>query len=159
MRNEHRDSLVDLAAIGVMLTLLSSAPGFADTCTVPGTHGNIQEAVDDPSCATITLGDRIYSESVEIRRPLAVTGPVAGGAVVQGLILVTGSGTTVQLADVGVSNGCSPDAFRANGGATVVATGVTVQRSGSLPCPDLASSIFHDGFESGDAGAWSGSVP
>ncbi len=53
-----------------------ASPVFAQTCTVPGSHATIQEAIDDPACATITLSAQTYPDFVEScrsvdARPLA----------------------------------------------------------------------------------------
>lgn len=148
-------------AVAALVTgvLTASSPARAQTCAVPGTHPTIQEAVDDPTCTTIDLAAQSYPESIEIRRSLTLGGPAAGGAVIEGLVLVVGSGTAVNLEHLEVANGCSPDALRTAGGATVVGAGISVQRSAVLPCPELASSIFSDGFETGDTGRWSSTTP
>lgn len=153
-------NLTHLVTSGMLLVgLLGASWSPAQTCTVPGTHPTIQEAVDDPACTTIDLAAQSYPESIEIRRSLTLGGPAAGGAVIEGLVLVVGLGTAVNLAHLEVANGCRPDAMRASGGATVNATHVSVQRAAVLPCPELASSIFSDGFETGDTGRWSSTTP
>ena len=51
-------------------------PRMAQLCTVPGSHATIQEAIDDPACATITLSAQTYPDFVDScrsvdARPLA----------------------------------------------------------------------------------------
>ena len=149
-----------LVAVAAFLVGLLSAPSsLAQICTVPGSHLTIQQAVNDPACATVTLAAQPYPESIEIRRSLSLGGPAAGGAVIEGLVLLSGDGVVVDLEHLEVANGCTPVAMGATGGATVNATNVSVQRAAGLPCPDLASSIFSDGFETGGTGAWSSATP
>ena len=138
-------------------TLALASPAPAQTCTVPGSHATIQQAIDDPGCATITLAAQTYAESVNIPRSLTMVGPGTGGAVVQGLLRVVGAGTQVTLQDLRVENGCPVSALRAVAGAEVTGTNLEVERSAGFPCPP--SIVFQDGFESGDTTAWSATVP
>jgi len=103
---------------------------------------------------TITLSAQTYSESIRIPRSLDLAGPAAGGAIVQGLVLMVGSGTEIGLQDLRVENGCVPNALRTASGATMSATNLEVERSAVLPCPQTADTIFADGFETGDISAW-----
>ena len=135
------------------------SPLHAQTCTVPGTHATIQEAADDSACVTVTLSAQTYPESIVLRRTVTLAGPAAGGAVVQGLVLVGGATTQVTLNDLRVENGCRPDALRTASGARVTGTNLQVERSESLPCPLTADAIFTDGFESGNTSAWSSTTP
>ena len=146
-------------AVAAIVLVAMTSPAFAQTCTVPGSHATIQEAIDDPACATVNLAAQTYPESIVIRRSLTLAGPGAGGAVVQGLVLMTGSGTQVTLNDLKVENGCAPDALRASGGAKLTGDNLQVERSTALPCPATADTIFTDGFESGNTTAWSSTTP
>ena len=147
------------AAVLIVVAAAVTQPLQAQTCTVPGTHATIQEAADDPACATITLAAQTYPESVVIRRSLTIAGPGTGGAIVQGLVLVAGATTEATLNDLRVENGCRPDALRASGGARLAGNNLQVERSGALPCPATADTIFTDGFESGNTTAWSSTTP
>jgi hypothetical protein len=138
---------------------MAAAPLDAQTCTVPGTHATIQGAADDPVCATVVLAAQTYPESIVLRRTVTIAGPGTGGAVIQGLVLVIGSDTAATLRDLEVANGCTPDALRAAGGAELAGDNLSVTRSDTLPCPLTADTIFTDGFESGNTGAWSSSTP
>jgi hypothetical protein len=149
-----------IAASAFALTLAGiCSPVRAQTCTVPGSHATIQEAADDPACATITLATQTYPESIVLRRSLTLAGPGTGGAVVQGLVLVAGATTQVTLNNLRVENGCVPDALRTSGGARITGNNIQVERSSALPCPATADTIFANGFESGNTGAWSGTTP
>ncbi|HSN54793.1 MAG TPA: hypothetical protein VLT32_08970 [Candidatus Sulfomarinibacteraceae bacterium] len=147
------------AVLGAVSLLAVAAPLHAQTCTVPGSHGTIQAAADDPTCTTIDLAAQIYPESVVLGRTVTIAGPGTGGAVVQGLVLISGAGTVATLRDLRVENGCVPDALRASGGARLVGDSLQVERVEGLPCPLTADTIFIDGFESGNTGGWSGSTP
>ena len=124
---------------------------------MPGSHATIQEAIDDPACTTISLAAQTYPESISILRSLTLSGPPAGGAIVEGLVWVVGSGSVVDLADLLVQNGC-PESLLVQGGAQVNGANLQVIHSAALPCPPPPL-IFTDGFESGDTSGWSGQVP
>ncbi len=148
-------------AVGTLALVVAVAapPLHAQTCTVPGSHATIQEAADDPVCVTVNLSAQNYPESVVLRRTVTLAGPGTGGAVVQGLVLVSGASTVATLQDLRVENGCSPDAVRAAGGARLVGDNLDVARATGLPCPLTADAIFVDGFESGNTMAWSNTTP
>jgi hypothetical protein len=151
-------SRVAVAALALVLAALCP-PLHAQTCTVPGSHATIQVATDDPACATVILSAQTYPESVVLRRSVTIAGPAAGGAVIQGLVLTSGAATVATLRDLRVENGCFPDAVRAAGGARIEGDTLDVVRSAGLPCPATADTIFANGFESGNTGAWSGTTP
>ena len=145
-----------LLAVGA---IMAAPPLHAQTCTIPGSHATIQEAADDPACAEVVLASQTYPESIVLRRTVTVAGPAAGGAVIQGLVLIAGSETVITLRDLEVANGCTPDSVRITGGAELLGETLTVTRSEVLPCPATADTIFTDGFESGNTSAWSATSP
>jgi hypothetical protein len=147
------------AAAFAVVAAAVAPPVHAQACTVPGSHTTIQTAADDLACATVVLAAQTYPESVVLRRTLTIAGPPAGGAVVQGLVLISGDGTIATLRDLRVENGCLPDAVRASGGARLEGDTLEVVRATGQPCPATADTLFTDGFESGTTGAWSGSMP
>jgi len=156
---EHTWSRLVITLLVMILAALAP-PLHAQTCSVPGSHATIQQAIDDPACAMITLSAQSFGESIVVRRPLTLAGPAAGGAVVEGLVLVVGEGTEVILQDLTVENGCSPDALRTSAGAKVTGNNLRVEHSEALPCPaTTAGQIFTDGFELGDTSNWSSAVP
>jgi len=156
----HQHTALRIAVAVLTLVVVATAPPLcAQTCPVPGSHATIQEAIDDPACATITLSAQTYTESIVIRRSLTLAGPGSGGAVVQGLLLIAGATTMVTLNDLRVENGCVPDALRTSGGAKLTGNNLQVERSEGLPCPATADTIFTDGFESGNTTAWSSTTP
>lgn len=158
--SSRKRSVSCVAEVASALVLAVLCPPLAaQTCTVPGTHATIQEAADDPACATVTLAAQTYPESIVLRRSVAVAGSGTGGAVVQGLVLVAGATTQVTLNDLRVENGCVPDALRTTSGARITGNNLQVERSDGLPCPLTADAIFVDGFETGNTGAWSGTTP
>ena len=142
-----------------LLALLSFADaraGTAGTCTVPGSHAVIQDAVDDLVCTEIQLSAAVYSESIGVDRTLAISGAPAGGTVIEGRVRVFGPDTEVDLIDLLVRNSCSPAALHSTGGATLNGLGLLVEYQADLPCPlfDLGS----DGFETGDTSRWDQTV-
>jgi len=155
------DRVVPTVAVTVIALILTTLcpPLAAQTCTVPGSHATIQQAADDPTCAEVVLAAQAYPESIILRRSLTLAGPGTGGAVVQGLVVISGATTEATLNDLRVENGCVPDALRASGGARLAGNNLQVERSGALPCPATADTIFTDGFESGNTTAWSGTTP
>ncbi len=156
----HERAMSRIAAAMAALTMAVLCPPLAaQTCTVPGSHATIQEAADDPACATVNLAAQTYPESIVLRHSLTLAGPGTGGAVVQGLVLIAGATTQVALNDLRVENGCFPDALRTSGGAQITGNNLQVERSEGLPCPLTADTIFTDGFESGNTTAWSSTTP
>lgn len=143
----------------LLLVLAASSSLPAVTCTVPGTHATIQEAVDDPTCIPIDLADQTYPESVRLHRTLTVAGPGVGTAIIEGWVLAIGAGTVVTLDTLEVRNGCQPEALSSERGARVEGTDLVVVRSAALPCPAVAADVFADDFESGDTLAWTATVP
>lgn len=156
---ERTSSTLVVTSLMLILTALA-LPIHAQTCTVPGSLATIQQAIDDPACAMITLSTQTFAESIIIPRSLTLAGPAVGEAIVEGLVLVTGAGTEVILQDLTVENGCSPDALRSSAGAKITGNNLRVERSEALPCPvTTAGRIFNDGFELGDTSNWSSAVP
>jgi len=142
--------------LALLLPALAS-PALAGVCTVPGSHATIQEAIDDPACTSIDLSAQTYAESINIPRTLTLAGPGGGGAIVEGLVRVAGGGTQATLVDLEVANGCAYAATRAVAGGEIVGDNLQTTSSSAMPCP--VSSVFEDGFESGDTSAWSNTVP
>jgi len=148
-----------VAIVGLLLMLLPATRSEAATCTIPGTHATIQEAVTDASCTTINLSSTTYSESVGITRSLTLAGQGSGATTIEGLVQIQGSGADVDLQGLKIQNGCDPEALSATGSPSVRGTDLVVVRSAGLPCPPLiGGAIFSDGFESGDTSGWSSTV-
>jgi len=146
-----------LGALAIAL-MLSAAPLAAGTCNVPGSHATIQQAVLDSACTTIDLVATTYNESIEVTRSLTLNGPGGGGAVIEGLVTVSGTGTQVAMNNLAIQNGCTPDGIRADGQAELTGTNLSVTSNSTLPCP-IIPFIFSDGFESSDTSAWSAASP
>lgn len=144
-------------ALAAAYGALICPPSQASQCTVPATHGTIQDAVDDPSCANIAIAAGTYSETVLIGRALAIAGPPGGGALITGLVRVGGIGISVELVDLRVENGCPGRGVEVVEQAEVTSRNLIVLRNASLPCSRFP--IFGDGFEAGDTSAWSATVP
>lgn len=125
----------------------------AQHCTVPGSHAQIQEAVDDLACEEIALSAGTYDESVVVARTLILRGPqgLFASTVIQGVFRASGESTEVTLRDLTVRNSCE-SAFEVVEGAVVDALDVEILADEAAPCAD---ELFRDGFESGDTAAWS----
>ncbi len=130
-------------------------PGWAGTCTVPGSHASLSEAVVDPVCAVIQAGAQAFDESISIRRDLTLAGPMGGGAELRGRLQLA-SGASVQISDFEVTNDCEVvvDVRQA---AELDAVGLLATRDPAPGCPPIP--IFSDGFETGDTGEWSTTSP
>ncbi len=124
------------------------ANALAVTCQVPADRPSIQAAVNDVACTDIELKGQIYTESINIRRTLNLSGPVGGRAVIQGAASVTGTSVVVVLSDLSIENGCNVPGLSASASATVETSNLIVQSSARFTCDagetDL---IFADGFE------------
>ena len=70
-------------------------------CTVPGTHGTIQEAVDDIACDSVGLSADDYFESVTISRGLTLTG---APSTLHGELTITGEGPAVEIDGLAITN-------------------------------------------------------
>ena len=152
-----------ISALLLVGALVTTSRLSAGTCTVPGSHGTIQEAVDDTGCSTIELAAQVYEESVSIDRNLTLQGASGGGSTIEGRLLVGGAGSEVSAnhlkVDTTTANlaGCFQRALEVNGGARLTGQGLELRNSLEGDC--LAAVIFADGFESGDISAWSDSRP
>ena len=97
----RRLALLAAALVGSCPTALWAG----GTCSVPGTHSLIQEAVDDVTCSEVVLLPQVYTEAILIQRTLEIRGPAGGGATVEGQIGAASSGTQLQLVDLAVATG------------------------------------------------------
>lgn len=131
----------------------------AAVCTVPGTHATLQQAVADPMCSEIRLAAQTYSESPTVGRTLDLEGDVGGGTRIAGQVVVGGSATVAQLADLAVEApgsclGPGGAALWVRDGARTQGANLRVTLGGSGICR-----LFGEGFESGTTGAWSVHFP
>ena len=118
-----------LAALTLMFVLSlmlfgdQKAKAAGPICSVPGTYSTIQDAVNDPGCATINVAAGIYNESVTIARPVTISGPNAG---VSALATRSPEATVTSLAttfNVNPSAGVIIDGFTINGDFGIYAAG------------------------------------
>jgi hypothetical protein len=125
-----------------------------------GPYPTIQSAVDNPACTDIVLAAQSFEESVSISRDLELRGASSSTTVIEGQLTVLGGTTQVALEDLTIDGSASgvagsfTEALLVEGGAEVNGQGIVVLNSAT----DLLA-IFADGFESGDASAWSAVVP
>lgn len=150
--------------LAVLILALSArvTPLEAASCSVPGSHGTVLAAVEDPSCTQIALAAQVYDESVAIARSLSLAGPSGAAATLRGLLRIEGAGTLVTVSALRIENGCQPEAMIVEGSSEVETDGVTVVNSTDLPCPATVpgdSDIFADDFELGDTSKWSAVKP
>jgi predicted outer membrane repeat protein len=68
-----------LAAVGFL-----GAPASAQTCGVPADHPTIQSAVDDASCATVSIAAGTYNENLYVWRSVTLNGAGASSTVLDG---------------------------------------------------------------------------
>jgi len=105
---------VFVAAFATVL-MLGGGTAQAVTCNVPGDHGSIQAAVDDPACDTINVAAGGYAENVMIPRSVTLNGaqantPVAGRmfgppfeSTITGMIANPAPDITIQAAGVTIN--------------------------------------------------------
>lgn len=135
-------------ALAIALAVIFGGPqtkAAPATCTVPGTHGTIQAAVNDVSCSNINVAPGSYDEQVTVTRSnLTITGTgqdvttirpttvtantssLFSGAPIAAIVLVDGAtGVTLEEltvdGSVAAPNACAPTYigvfFRAGSGA------------------------------------------
>ncbi len=148
------------AAVFIVALALTPALSRAQICDVPSpAHPKLQGAIEDTACATINLADQSYAESILITRTLSILGPV-GLADINGHVQVQGASTVVEMTNLMVENGCTPEAFLVTAGGQVNSERLEVVWIDGAPCPPVFSThIFSDDFESSDTSAWSAAVP
>lgn len=131
----------------VLIFLIATMPGlvYAGSCTVPGTHPTIQEAIDDLSCNDIELGGQSFTENISINRTLTLSSAGSGVAILRGQAVVTGLATSVVLTGFRVDNGCSNSGIAVSMGAQVATMGMSFRVSNQLPC--IPGLLLYDGFE------------
>lgn len=124
-----------------------SNSALSQTCTPPSpSHATLQQAVDDPGCATVSLASQSYPEFIVISRSLTMQGTGPDSSTVNGPIVVVGASALVSLSSLGVLNGCPVPGVQVIQGARVSTLGVTVTPA-AIACPDSPDLLFKDGFE------------
>lgn len=141
-RRCHRVHLPLLALIAA----LASHDALAVTCTVPGSHGSIQAAVDDASCDPIQVAAGGHLESPLITRSLSLVGAGIGATTIWGRVLADGSAILVFVDQLMVSSGCPGPALSAVNGAQLRSGDVRAEKSAAAGC-NVVGRIFADGFE------------
>ena len=145
------------ASLGVLFAdTVCAAAASADVCTVPSaSHPTIQAAVDDAYCTEIVLAAHTFVESVAMGRDLTLRGASSTSTVIEGRVVVEGSTTQVTIQDLRVdASGLGfTDALVAHDGDQVSGNDLVVVNG------LVGSTVFNNGFESGDTTEWSRSVP
>ncbi len=144
-----------------LVVMLSAGTPWAEVCQVPSTpHPTVQSAVNDLTCSEIVLASQTFRESVTVSRDLTLSGTASSATIIEGQLVVEGDTTQVVIHDLKVDGsapsvaGCFSEALVAQGGAQISANEVVVINGGVDGCV-----LFGDGFESGDASAWSATTP
>ena len=152
-------TLAERFALVLVLITLTPAITQAVVCNVPsGTYPTIQEAIDDTNCTTVNLADQSYDESILVDRSLSILGPPAL-AELNGHVKIQGTGTVVQMDNLMVENGCSPEAYLVTSSGHVNSSRLEVSWVNGAPCPAVFTPLFSDGFETGNTSLWSGVAP
>ncbi len=134
------------------------------TCVVPSQRPTIQSAVNDPSCTTIQVQAGTFPEIVRIKRNLTLVGAGTDLTTITGQVSVFGTGVVVLMTDLAVdtsvpgSVGCFGDAIQVGRGAETLAVRVRGLNAKGPPEDCLLALLFADGFETGNANRWSGTV-
>lgn len=144
---------------GVALALLASNAASAQggTCTVPGTHPTIQEAIDNDTCTTISLPQSYYAESIEIDRDLNIEGNPSGVSLLGGRMSIVGD-ASVDTENFEILSSCTGALVTIEGTASFQSEDFAAAQGGVHGCPELGL-LFADGFESGNTSAWSSTTP
>lgn len=129
-----------------LAAMLAFPDALAATCTVPGSHGSIQAAVDDASCDPIQIAAGGYLESPLVTRSLSLVGAGIGATTIWGRVLADGSAILVFVDQLMVSSGCPGPALSAVNGARLRSGDVRAEKSASAGC-NVVGRIFADGFE------------
>lgn len=127
--------ITSILTMCVLMSLASTAT--AAICTVPGTHPDIQTAVDDTTCDAIELGPLVFHENVTTTRSIDFIGqtdPCASGRATVWQPMFAGqptlqigasgviSGPTVMLKHITFENGANID----KDGGAIAAYGATL---------------------------------
>jgi len=146
-------------AICFVLIAVVPATSYAVDCSVPsGAYPTVQEAIDDTNCTTVNLADQTYDESLLVDRSLSIVGPPAL-ADINGHVHVQGVGTVVQMDNLMIENGCTPEAYLVNSSGHVDSSRLEIAWVSGAPCPPVFTPLFSDGFETGNTSLWSGVAP
>jgi hypothetical protein len=150
--------LVTLAIIAATALLFdnnnSKTKAAMAACTVPGTHGTIQAAVSDVTCATIDVAPGVYNENVSVTRPVTINGaqagvPAPGRVAAESVVNGANPVGAVSVFLVGAS-GVVIDGFTVKNSVTISAAhGIAVNGSGSGAV--IKNNIF-DGITTADTG-------
>jgi hypothetical protein len=131
-----------------------SGPALSAPCSVPGTHATVAAAVADASCDPVTVASGEFEASVVISRDLTLQGAgpdqttlLAG---LEQTVIEIGSSAIVHLEGLKLTSPGSGSslALAKQSGGTLTMSEVTV-----------SSSLFGDGFETGDTQGWSATNP
>ena len=122
------DSLADGFESGSTSAWSGPGEGPVPDCSVPSQHPTIQAAVDSPDCSSILVAPGVYTEALEIDRPLTIEGAEPGSSVLAGPLSVSGAGTGLSLESftIDTTNLATPYALRVTDGAVVYPASVVV---------------------------------
>lgn len=102
------------------------AAAATTSCTVPGSHGTIQAAVNDPTCAAVNVASGTFMENVVVSRNVIVQGSGINSTIVNGndngTVFDIQPGLSVTLSGLTVRNGRSLIAPLSQGGGIRVYT-------------------------------------
>lgn len=167
MRTDHelrRAGGSTLAWLVPLVLVAGGRPLPAVVCEVPTTHASLPAAVADLACTETDLSPQVHvADSVVIGRDLTVRGASSADTTLQGQLHVVGTATEVALRQVTIDATapgltlCTPEGLLVEAGAQVTSLDVQVLSSSSALLGFCG--LFADGFESGDATAWSSRVP
>lgn len=125
----------------------------AAACSVPSpAYSTVQAAINDPTCATITLAAGTYSEQLRVNRSLTIQGAGRAATILDGggsgrPLTIHGSETHLHIHNLRITNGVASPGPRAGGG-------VLVMRGATLHAANLQidHNIASTGAETGMGG-------
>jgi len=131
-------------------------PALAKSCTVPGTHASIQAAIDDVTCdEPITIGAGTFSENLNITRSLTLQGDGKTSTIIDGnssdrVITIDGTGVTVHLNNMRVTDGDATSAASPRFGGGILVSGQAILHGQNLQVDNnLGTSSAQTGFGGG----------
>lgn len=138
------------SALLPLLLMLPAQHAAAQICNVPAQRSSIHAAVLDPDCAVVNVAAGNFVESVAVTRSLWINGAATQTTIVQGRVLVRGSGVVLDLTNLSVDARGAPagcyDAIEVASGSGLRPSAVATL---SGPAITPACPLFTDSFDYG----------
>lgn len=129
-------------------------PVQAAACSVPSTaYSTVQAAINDPTCATISLATGTYSEQLRVNRSLTIRGAGRSATILDGggsgrPLTIRGTETRLHIHNLRITNGVASLGPRAGGGVLVM-RGATLHAANLQIDHNIASTTVESGMGGG----------